>query len=100
LEAARAENQLLHLGNSWVEVETLNQELASLREQFETERASREKIEAKLSELKQNSASAATLSEKSTPDVATILSQLRTKRKKSPVSLTDIEAILEILEES
>ncbi len=30
LEAARAENQLLQLGNSSVEVETLNQELASL----------------------------------------------------------------------
>jgi hypothetical protein len=34
------------------------------------------------------------------PDAATILSQLRAKRKKSPVSLADIEAILEIIEES
>ncbi len=33
-------------------------------------------------------------------DAATILSQLRAKRKKSPVSLADIEAILEIIEES
>jgi hypothetical protein len=31
---------------------------------------------------------------------ATILSQLRGKRKKSPVSLADIEAILEIIEKS
>jgi hypothetical protein len=46
LEAVRAQNQLLQLGNSSVEVETLNQELASLREQLETERASREEIEA------------------------------------------------------
>jgi hypothetical protein len=57
-------------------------------------------IEAELSELKQNSAPAATLSEKLTADAATILSQLRAKRKKSPVSLADIKAILEIIEES
>jgi len=50
--------------------------------------------------LKQNSAPAATVSEKLAPDAATILSQLRAKRKKSPVSLADIEAILEIIEES
>ena len=68
--------------------------------QLETERADRKQIEAELSELKQNSAPAATLSEKSTLDTATILSQLRAKRKKSPVSLADIEAILEIIEES
>jgi hypothetical protein len=68
--------------------------------QLETERADREKTEAELFELKQNSAPAATLSEKLTPDAATILSQLRAKRKKSPVSLADIGAILEIIEES
>jgi hypothetical protein len=100
LEAARAENQLLQLGKFEVEVKTFNQELASLRSQLETERVSREKIEAELSKLKQNSAPATTVSEKLAPDAATILSQLRAKRKKSPVSLTDIEAILEILEES
>jgi hypothetical protein len=71
-----------------------------LRSQFETECADREGIEAKLFELKQNSAPAATLDEKLAPDAATILSQFRAKRKKSPVSLTDIEAILEIIEES
>src|SRR4028119_665480 len=100
LEAARAENQLLQLGNSSVELENLNQELASLREQLETERASREKIEAELSKKEKNSSPTVTLSEKLTPDAATILSQFRAKRKKSPVSLADIEAILEILEES
>ena len=71
-----------------------------MRSQLETERADREKTEAELFELKQNSAPAATLSEKLTPDAATILSQLRAKRKKSPVSLADIGAILEIIEES
>jgi uncharacterized protein (DUF3084 family) len=98
----RAENQRLHteLGNSESEKELLKQELVELRSQLETERADREEIEAKLSEKKQNSAPAATLFEKLTPDAATILSQLRAKRKKSPVSLADIGAILEILEES
>ena len=71
-----------------------------MRSQLETERADREEIEAELSELKQNSAPTATLSEKLTPDAATVLSQLRARRKKSPVSLADIEAILEIIEES
>ena len=99
LEAVRAENELLQLGNSSVELENLNQELASLHEQLETERADREKIEAELSDLKKNSAPTATLSEKSTADAATILSQLRAKRKKSSVSLADIDAILEIIEE-
>jgi hypothetical protein len=64
------------------------------------ERADRKEIEAELFELNQNSVYAATLSEKLAPDVATILSQLRAKRKKSPVPLADIDAILEIIEES
>jgi hypothetical protein len=38
--------------------------------------------------------------EKLTPDAATILSQLRVKRKKSKTDLADLEAILEILENS
>jgi len=66
----------------------LRQEVQELRSQ----------LEAELSELKQNSAPAATLSEKLTLDAATILSQLRAKRKKSRTDLADLEAILEILE--
>jgi hypothetical protein len=69
-----------------------------LRSQLETERASREEIEAERSSLKQNPASVATLSGKLTPDAATILSQLRTRRKKSKTDLADLETILEILE--
>jgi chromosome segregation ATPase len=76
----------------------LRQEVQELRSQLETERVDREEIEAELSELKQISAPAATLSEKLTPDAATILSQLRVRRKKSKTDLTDLEAILEILE--
>ena len=96
----RAENQRLHtdLGNSENEKESLKQKVQELRSQLETERADREEIEAELSELKQNSAPAATLSQKLTPDAATILSQLRAKRKKSKTDLVDLEAILEIIE--
>jgi len=47
-----------------------------VRSQLETERADRKELEAEFSELKQNSALAATLSEKLEPDAATILSQL------------------------
>ena len=86
------------LGNSESEKESLKQEVQELRSQLETERASREEIEAELSELKQNSAPAATLPKKLTPDVATILSQLRARRKKSKTDLADLETILEILE--
>ena len=71
--------------------------MQDLRSQLETERTDRDEIEAELSELKQNSAPAARLSEKLTPDVATILSQLRTRRKKSKTDLADLEVILEIL---
>jgi chromosome segregation ATPase len=76
----------------------LRQEVQELRSQLETERVSREEIEAELSKLKQNSAPAATLSGKLTPDAATILSKLRARRKKSKTDLADLEAILEILE--
>jgi ABC-type transporter Mla subunit MlaD len=76
----------------------LRQEVQELRSQLETERVDREEIKAELSELKQNSAPAATVSEKLTPDAATILSQLRARRKKSKTDLADLEAILEILE--
>jgi uncharacterized coiled-coil DUF342 family protein len=86
------------LGNSESEKESLKQEVQELRSQLETERTSREEIDAELSELKQNSAPAATVSEKLTPDAATILSQLRTQRKKSKTDLADLEAILEILQ--
>jgi chromosome segregation ATPase len=76
----------------------LRQEVQELRSQLETERADRSEIEAELSELKQISVPAATLFEKLTPDAATVLSQLRVRRKKSKTDLADLQAILEILE--
>ena len=93
LEAVQVKKQRLQndLGNSQAEV-------IELRSQLETERASREEIETELSEKKQNSAPAATLPEKLTPNAATILSQLRARRKKSKTDLADLETILEILE--
>ncbi len=124
IEAVRAENQRLHielgnsenqrlrieLGNSASEKELLKQELVKLRSQLETERASREKITnstpiaigvefpelADRSEIINSSPIAIGVE---FPDAATILSQLRARRKKSPVSLADIEVIVEILEE-
>ena len=96
LETVQADNRRLQreLSNSEAERQEFSQELA----QLETERADRKEIEVKLSGLKQNSAPDATLSEKLIPDAATILSQLRARRKKSKTDLADVEAILEILE--
>ncbi len=100
IETVRTENQRLHieLGNSKAKFESLKQELVALRSQLEAERADQERIEAELCELQKNSAPAATLSQKLAPDAATILSQLRAKRKKSTATLGDVEKILEILE--
>jgi chromosome segregation ATPase len=83
-ETIRTKNQRLpiELGNSESEKESLKQQVQELRSQFETERADREEIEAELSEQKQNSAPAATLSDKLTPDATTILSQLARQTQK------------------
>jgi chromosome segregation ATPase len=95
LATAQAKNQRLQN-----DLNNLQAQVVELRSQLQKERASREEIEAELSKLKQNSAAVATVSEKLTLDAATTLSQFRARRKKSPVSLADIEAILEIMEES
>jgi cell division septum initiation protein DivIVA len=86
IETVQSENQRLHieLGNFASEKESLKQELAEVRSQLETERANRERIGAQLSELKKNFAPGTTLSEKSTPDARTILSQLARKTQKIP----------------
>jgi len=97
LEEVKADRAKL-LESSTHVTNKLRQEVQELRSQLETERADREETEAELFELKQNSAPAATVSEKLTPDAATILSQLRAKRKKSKTDLADLEAILDILQ--
>jgi len=93
LAAAQAKNQRLHN-----DLNNLQTQLAELRSQLETERALRREIQAELSELKQISAPTAKLSAKLTADSATILSQLRARRKKTKTDLADLAAILEILE--
>ncbi len=93
LAAAQAKNQRLHN-----DLSSLQAQVGELRSQLQKERASREEIEAELSERKQNSVPAATLFGKLTPDAAKILSQLRARRKKSKTDLADLEAILEIIE--
>jgi chromosome segregation ATPase len=93
LAVAQTKNQRLHN-----DLNSLQAQVAELRSQLKIERASREEIEAELSEPKQNFVPAAEPSQKLTPDAATILSQLRARRKKSKTDLADLQAILEILE--
>ena len=81
LAAAQAKNQRLQndLGN-------LQAQVAELRSQLETERASRE----------ENKKSAPV--GRDLPDAADLLNKLKAKRKKSKTDLADLEAILELLE--
>ena len=90
LAVAQAKNQRLQndLDNSQAQV-------VELRLQLQKEPASREEIETKLSNLKQKSATASEL-----PEAAELYNQLKAKRKKSSVSLADVELILEMIEES
>lgn len=86
-EAVKREYATL-LESSTAVTNKLRQELAEVRSQLATERADRKAIK--------NSAPIAIAVE--FPEPAVILSQLRTKRKKSKADLADIEAILELLE--
>ncbi|HEY9297066.1 MAG TPA: hypothetical protein VIQ31_11985 [Phormidium sp.] len=90
LAAAQAKNQRLQNG-----LDSSQAQVAELREQLQKEPASPEKIETKLSDLKQKSATASEL-----PEAAELYNQLKTRRKKSTASLTDIEVILEMIEKS
>jgi chromosome segregation ATPase len=72
----------------------LRQEVQEVRSQLEVECASREEIEAELSDLKQKSAAAG----KDLPEAADLLNKLKAKRKKTKTDLADLEAILELLQ--
>jgi len=91
IETVRAENQRLHigLGNCASEKELLKQNWWKFDRNLKQSAPIGRKLRRNSRPLKQNFA-----------PTATILSQLRAKRKKSPVSLADIKAILEIIEES
>jgi chromosome segregation ATPase len=71
----------------------LGLEVQNLKEQLATERADRKEIESELPDLKQNSATASEL-----PDAADLLNRLKAKRKKSAVTLADVETLLEMIE--
>jgi chromosome segregation ATPase len=90
LAVAQAKNQRLHN-----DLNSLQAQVAELRLQLQKERAPREEIETKLSNLKQKSATASEL-----PEAADLLNQLKTRPKKFTASLADIEAILEMIKES
>jgi hypothetical protein len=72
-------------------IKKIRQELQS---QLKTERAEREQFEAELAELKQKLATA----NRNLPEAADLLNQLKAKRRKSTVSLADVETLLEIIE--
>jgi peptidoglycan hydrolase CwlO-like protein len=95
LAAAQAKNQRLYN-----DLNSLQAQVAELRSQLEIERVDRQGVEAEISELKQNLAPAATLSENLTPDAAIILNQVRATRKKLKIDLDDLKAILKILASS
>jgi DNA repair exonuclease SbcCD ATPase subunit len=83
------------LESSTQETNKLREEVQKLRSQFEQERADREEVEAELSDLKQNSATASEL-----PDAADLLNRLKAKRKKSAVTLADVQIMLDLIEGS
>jgi hypothetical protein len=72
--------------------------LVELALQLDIKRADREEIEVEFCELNQNSSTVATVSDKLTPEAATLLSQLRARGKKSKTDFADLEAIRESLE--
>ncbi len=90
LATAQAKNQRLHN-----DLDSSQAQVAELRLQLQKERAPREEIETKLSNLKQKLATASEL-----PEAADLLNQLKTRGKKFTASLADIEAILEMIKES
>ena len=107
---AENKNLLLSLERNDTIINLRNQEIATLNSRLATKdetiaettdelddrEAELAKLRSELSDLKQNSTTAS----KDLPEAATILSQLRGKRKKSTVTLADIDAILGIIEES
>jgi chromosome segregation ATPase len=116
LEAAQAKNQRLQndLGNSQAEVIELrsqlaaankrisdsDEELASQLEELKHQDAEIENLKSELARLAgENSNNSAPIAIGEFPEPADLLNQLKARRKKSTTTLTDIEAILEMIEE-
>lgn len=77
------------------ELDDREKEVAELRRNLSDRDKELEQLRSELSDLKQKSAPASEL-----PEAADLLNKLKAKRKKSPVTLADIEAILGMIEES
>lgn len=96
LEEVKADRAKFLESSTYI-INKLRQEVYEMtRAQLEMKFADREQVEAELSELKQNSATAS----RNLPEAADLLNQLKAKRKKSSASLADVELILEIIEKS
>jgi Type IIA topoisomerase (DNA gyrase/topo II, topoisomerase IV), A subunit len=79
------------------ELDDREKEVADLRRNLSDRDKELEQLRSELSELKQKSAATAS---KDLPEAADLYNQLKTKRKKSTATLADVEAILEMIEES
>jgi chromosome segregation ATPase len=109
LTDARADYAKL-LESSTVVTNKLREEVREVRSQLEQERADREGLQKDFDELNEKYLSGAFVAEalenknsvaaSELPEAADLLNQLKARRKKSTVSLADIEAILEMIEES
>jgi hypothetical protein len=96
LEEAKADRAKF-LESSTYAINKLQREVYEMtREYVQTKFADRERFEAELAELKKNSATAS----RNLPEAADLLNQLKAKRRKSTVSLADVETLLEIIEKS
>jgi hypothetical protein len=93
LEEVKADRAKLLTSSTHI-TNKLRQEVHELRSQLEMERADREQVEAELAEVKQNPVTAT----RNLPEAADLLNQFKTRRKKSTVSLADVETLLEIIE--
>jgi chromosome segregation ATPase len=108
-EALKADYAKL-LESSTVVTNKLREEVREVRSQLEQERADREGLQKDFNELNEKYLSGAFVAEalenknsvaaSELPEAADLLNQLKAKRKKSTVSLADIEVILGMIEES
>jgi len=93
LEEAKADRAKFLESSTYI-INKLRQEVCEMtRSYVETKLADREQFEAELAELKKNSATAS----RNLPEAAHLLNQLKAKRRKSTVSLADVETLLEIM---
>jgi hypothetical protein len=96
LEEAKADRAKF-LESSTYMINKYRQEVYEMtRSYLEKKLADQEQLEAERAELKKNSATAS----RNLPEAADLLNQLKARRRKSTVSLADVETLLEIIEKS